>query len=162
MRTTRALYAVFALALTLAVVGCNTGFEITPSPESTSTPRPRPTSIEGPSCPEGFEENRVITEEIEVDASSHLTLTLGSTPSIPCGWQTLEIAESSVLRQVTHGKNWPAEGVTPAPGAPGTEVWGLEVLKPGETTVSVACICLGDEGDEDVLRGRFVLDVRID
>jgi predicted secreted protein len=162
MRTTRALYAVFALALILAGASCSAGFQPTPSLEPTSTPLPRATSIEGPSCPEAFQENRVITDEIKVEANSHLTLTLGSTPSIPCGWQALEIDDGNVLEQVTHRSKWPAEGVTPMPGAPGTEVWELEALEAGETTVSLGCTCLGEEGEGQVLRGRFVLDVTVE
>lgn len=161
MRTRRILCAVGALTLILAGVSCTAALQPTPSPEPTSTPTPRAMTFEGSSCPEDFQDDRTVTRELEISPGSHLTLTLGATPSTPCGWQTLEIGDSTVLEQVAHRRNWPAEGVTPVPGAPGTEVWGLEVLEPGETAVSVACVCLGEEGEEDVLRGRFVLDVTV-
>jgi len=143
-------------------VSCTAGFQPTPSPAPTSTPTPRATTIDGPSCPEGFQENQAITDEVAVDASSHMTLTLGFTPSIPCGWQTLEIADVTVLHQLDQTSEWPAEEVTPMPGAPGTEIWVLEPLEQGQTAVTLNCVCLGEEGEDEVLRGRFVLDVTVE
>jgi hypothetical protein len=47
------------------------------------------------------------------------------------------------------------------PGAPGTEIWLFETLKAGESTISLECVCLGEEGSEEKVSGVFVLDVTV-
>ena len=153
-----------------------------PTPEPTSTPTatppqeptPRPNlaptskpvaqgiSVTGPSCGGGdFEENRVITKKVAIRANAFLTLTLGSSPSIPCGWQAPEIDDDNVLRQIDHWSEWPAEGVTPMPGAQGSEIWVFQSLEPGSCTVSLACSCLGEKGSGQKVAGTFILQVSI-
>lgn len=133
----------------------------TPIPESTDTPVPRDATVSGPSCPEAFQEAEQVSKTAEVAAGAGLTLTLGSTPSMPCGWQALRVADDAVVRQVDHTTKWPAEGVTPAPGAPGEETWVLEALGPGQTTVMLECTCLDETGAEQVSEGTFILEVKV-
>ncbi len=136
---------------------------MTPSPEPTNTPVVQDVSVKGPSCKRGdFEENRVITKEVTIRANALLTLTVGSTPSIPCGWQAAEIDDDTVLRQVDHQDKWPAEGVEPKPGAPGTMIWVFQALEEGTCTVSLPCSCLGEEGAEEQEVGTFVLEVNVE
>ncbi len=147
----------------------------TPEPPITSTVKPTPTieltdtlaaaqavALTGPACPDGFQEgDQRISKEIIIGASSFLTLTLGSTPSIPCGWQSPEIEDEDILRQVDHQSEWPAAGVTPMPGAPGKEIWTFQALKGGESAITLTCSCLGEEGGGQELAGTFVLEAKV-
>jgi len=130
-------------------------------PSPSDTPMAQAVSLEGPSCPEGFQEQQVVTRHVKIAANATLTLTLGSTPSVPCGWQGLDVEDQTVLQQVDHQTEWPAEGVTPMPGAPGVELWVVEALKEGESALSLACQCLGEQGAEQELEGTFVLNVTV-
>jgi inhibitor of cysteine peptidase len=131
----------------------------TPTSQPTQTPRPQPVSLAGPDCPKTFreEEQQQITRETELTVNSTLTLTLGSTPSIPCSWESPEIGDDAVVRQVDHQSKWPAEGATPQPGAPGTEIWAFEALEAGECTISLDCMCLGEQGAETERTGTFTV-----
>jgi len=161
MRRRRVLTLAAALALTLAGAGCAAGApptqRPTPTREPTATPTPEAVSLEGPSCPEGFDDQQVVSRDAAVDAGATITLTLGSTPSMPCGWQKLEISDEAVVRRVDRRSKWPAEGVTPMPGAPGVEVWILEAREEGESTLSLDCSGL----EEEALSGTFVLEVTV-
>lgn len=158
-----------ALVLVLAGSACAAAPErtsqLTPEPTArpgtTVTSRPEPVSVQGVSCPEAFEDDSAISRELQVAANAVLTLTLGSTPSMPCSWQPPEIEDDTILRQVEHRSEWPAEGATPQPGAPGTEIWVFETLKEGRGKVSLACKCLGEEGGEEETAGVFVLDINV-
>lgn len=88
-----------------------------------------------------------------------LTLTLGSTPSVPCRWESPTIRDPSVIRQVDHRSEWPAPGATPMPGAPGIKIWILESIAQGESTVSLECVCLGEEGSGEEVNGVFVTSI---
>ncbi len=48
------------------------------------------------------------------------------------------------------------------PGAPGSEIWGFETLKEGETTISLTCVCLGEEGSGEEISGTFNLHVAVE
>ena len=137
--------------------------EPTDSPEPTVTPQAQRVSLEGPACPDGFPEQRgqTVNESVEMTVGGTLSLTLGSTPSVPCGWQELEVSDETILRLVEHRTEWPAEGATPMPGAPGVEVWVLRAEEPGEGVVSLECTCLGEEGAGQELVGTFALDVSV-
>lgn len=155
MLVRRASSSAFALSiliivLTVAIAAC-AGLE------PTATPAAGDVSIAGPACPQGFEEEQLVTREVAVAPNTTVTLTLGSTPSIPCSWQAPEISDDTILRQAEHTTEWPAEDVTPVPGAPGAHVWVLEALDEGESVWSVECRCLGEEGTGETLRGTFEL-----
>jgi len=163
----------------LAGAACSSRPEVTPTatpePTTTSTVKPTPTTdptdtpaadqavaLTGPACPDGFQEgDQRINREIIIGTGSSLTLTLGSTPSISCGWQSPEIEDEDILRQVGHRSKWPAAGVTPMPGAPGKEIWTFQALKGGESTITVTCSCLGEEGVGQELAGTFVLEAKV-
>lgn len=163
MRTGKPITVLSMVVFLLISASC-TGTSV---PVATVTLEPTPTQevqcviMEGPACPNGFEESQDISEEVQVSANSTLTLTLGSTPSIPCGWQPPEIGEESIVRQMDHQSKWPAEGVTPMPGAPGTEIWVFETLTEGRSTISLRCMCLGEEGTGEELTGTFSLNVMV-
>lgn len=158
---------VLSALFVLIGVACNASFEpaVTPTPESTNVLEPTPPpgahgiTIVGPDCPDAFQKNQTVTQEMEISAGGAFTLTLGSTPSMPCGWRSPETDDHAVVRQVDHHSQWPAEGVTPQPGAPGTEIWVFEALTEGESTISIHCVCLGEEGEEEKVRGTFLLNV---
>jgi predicted secreted protein len=108
---------------------------LTTTSNTCSRRAPRQRTV-GPDQGTGGADQQVINRYAAVDAGATITLTLGSTPSMPCGWQTLEISDETVVRQVDRRSKWPAEGVTPMPGAPGVEVWILEAREEGESTRS--------------------------
>jgi len=155
------------MALVFVGVACAAGMEprTTPAVEPADMPGPTPTraaptvSVVGPDCPGGFQANSSISEDVEIGVGGSLTLTVGSTPSIPCWWQFPEIGDGAIVRQVDHQSKWPAEGATPQPGAPGTEIWIFETLVEGESAISLPCVCLGEEGQEEEVRGTFVVNV---
>ncbi len=152
--------------IVLVSVACTPGPEpsATPTHKPTSPPEPTPTQmvqeldIAGPDC--DFQ-TQSVSQNVEIGANGSLTLTLGSTPSIACGWQAPEIEDQSVVRQADHQSQWPAEGMTPMPGAPGTEIWVFETLKEGESNISWKCVCLAEEGSQEETSGTFVLQVRV-
>ncbi len=138
------------------------GLTETPRPEPTETPTVEGISVKGPACKStDFKDNRVITKEVAIRARAHLTLTVGSSPSIPCEWHSPEIDDDTVLCQVDRQDKWPAEDVTPMPGAPGTKIWVFQALEEGPCTVSLPCSCLGEEGAEMEQVGTFVLKVSV-
>ncbi len=159
------------LLLALISTACTNGLEPTAtstlepsgSPEPTSTPKAQAVSIAGPACPDSFQENQTasISKDVQISANHLLTLTLGSTPSIPCGWHAPEISDQTVVHQVEHHSDWPAEGATPMPGAPGTETWVFETLTEGESQIILQCVCLNEEGSEEEISGTFVLNVTV-
>lgn len=132
-----------------------------PTDEPTAVPAPREVSLAGPACPDAFREQAVASRDAEIEAGGTVTLTLGASPSMPCGWQETSISDESALQQVARHTKWPAEGATPMPGAPGSEIWVLEALEEGTSTVSVECTCLGEEGTGQELRGVFVLSITV-
>ncbi len=135
--------------------------ELSPTPAPTQTPPPARITLKGPDCPNGFEETDQVERDVTLHANGVLTLTLGSTPSIPCGWQAAEISDAAVIHQVDQQSEWPAEGVTPKPGAPGTEIWVFEARQTGASTLSLDCTCLGEEGIGEELAGTLVVNVTI-
>ena len=169
MRIRRILTLFAIVALGGAVAGCGGVPAPMPTLTQRATPGAVPTAasttepaiVNGASCPQAFEETQLVTREVDLSAAQVLTLTLGSTPSIPCGWQAPDVSESGVLRQTNHESIWPAEGATPMPGAPGTEVWVFEPVARGETEVSVVCTCLDEEGAEQVVEGRLVVQATV-
>ncbi len=155
--------ATCALMLITAACADETTAVPTPTDEPTKTPSPQPVSLAGPDCPKTFreQEQQQLTRETELTVNSTLTLTLGSTPSIPCSWKSPEINDDAIVRQVDQQSEWPAEGATPMPGAPGTEIWVFEMLQAGESTISWDCMCLGEQGAEEKLTGTFSLNLTV-
>lgn len=135
--------------------------EGSPTPAPTQTPPPARIALSGPDCPDGFEEADQVERDITLSVSGVITLTLGSTPSIPCGWQAAEISDMAVIQQVDRQSEWPAEGVTPQPGAPGTEIWVFEARQTGVSTIALDCTCLGEEGAGEERAGTLVMSVTV-
>ena len=162
-------FALSILVLVLGGVACVPNLEPTatatlkptPSPEPTHTPVPQDIVITGPGCPDAFQEDQPISKAVEIAAGRSLSLTLGSTPSVPCWWRSPESSDPAIVRQVDHQTTWPAEDVTPMPGAPGTETWVFETLQAGESTLSLECVCLEEEGAAEEVRGIFTLNVTV-
>lgn len=86
-------------------------------------------------------------------------MTVISAPSVPCSWESPQVEDPTLLREMDHSTEWPAEGEEAVPGAPGTETWVFEALNAGETTVSLDCVCLDEQGADEGLRGTFVVTV---
>lgn len=75
-----------------------------------------------------------ITQNVSLGVGNTLTVKLGSNYSTPYRWQAdARIGDSSIVRQTGHRYMQPT---TDRMGAPGTEVWTFDMLKPGTTTVT--------------------------
>ena len=75
-----------------------------------------------------------ITQNVTLGVGNTLTVKLGSNYSTPYRWQAdARIGDSSIVRQSGHRYVQPT---TDRMGAPGTEVWTFDALKPGTTTVT--------------------------
>jgi len=76
----------------------------------------------------------VIKQTITLAVGNTLTIELGSNYSTPYRWTAdTEIGDSTIVKQTGHEFVQPT---TDAMGAPGTQVWTFEVLKPGTTTIT--------------------------
>ena len=113
------------------------------------------------SCPESFQEKQTILKKAHLTSGGRMTLKVGSNPSMPCGWEAPDIGDPEVITQVDHDTKWPAEGVTPKPGAPGTEVWVFEARGEGQSVISLSCHCLDDQGEEEQLQGTLEIQIKV-
>ncbi|MGE2816168.1 protease inhibitor I42 family protein [Mycobacterium heidelbergense] len=76
----------------------------------------------------------VITQNTTLAVGNTLTLKLGSNYTTPYRWRAeTKIGDPTILKQTSHAFVQPTSD---ALGAPGTEVWTFEVLKPGITTIT--------------------------
>ncbi|OBA70108.1 hypothetical protein A5641_14280 [Mycobacterium sp. 1554424.7] len=77
-----------------------------------------------------------ITQNVTLGVGNTLTLKLGSNYTTPYRWTiNTKIGDPTILKQTGHEFVHPS---TDALGAPGTEVWTFEALKPGKTTITTA------------------------
>lgn len=75
-----------------------------------------------------------ITQNITLAAGNTLVVKLGSNYSTPYRWKPeTQIGDPSVLKQNSHEFVQPTSD---ALGAPGTEMWTFNALKPGTTTIT--------------------------
>lgn len=128
--------------------------------ESSADPQQR--TLEGPSCPEDFQNRYEIRERIGMDAEGTLQVGLGSNPSMPCSWNTPRIDPPDFLEIAEHQQKWPAEGASPQPGAPGLEVYVLSLPAQGKGTAAIPCTCLDEEGAEKAVVGIYQLMIYIE
>ena len=78
----------------------------------------------------------VITQDVTLGVGNTLTLRLGSNYTTPYRWTiNTKIGDPTVVKQTSHAFVQPTSD---ALGAPGTEVWTFEALKPGKTTITTA------------------------
>jgi len=117
--------------------------------------------LEDISCPESFQEKQKISKKAHLTLGGRMTLKAGSNPSMPCGWDAPDIGNPEVITQIDHDTEWPAEGVTPKPGAPRTEVWIFEARGEGQTVISLPCHCLDDQGEEAQLQGTLEVPIKV-
>jgi predicted secreted protein len=120
-----------------------------------------PIVLDGPSCPENFEDRDTVREGVTLSLNERVEIHLGSNPSMPCGWGEIDNPSPGVVRMVEQTSQWPAEGATEQPGAPGTEIWIFEAQQVGESLVTWPCTCLGEEGAEQQREGEFMLQVQV-
>ncbi|MFO7943536.1 MAG: protease inhibitor I42 family protein [Anaerolineales bacterium] len=119
------------------------------------------TILDDISCPESFQEQQEVSKKIHLTLGGRMTLKAGSNPSMPCSWDAPEIGNPEVITQIDHDTEWPAEGVTPKPGAPGTEFWIFEARGEGQTVISLPCHCLDDQGEEAQPQGTLEVQIRV-
>jgi len=96
---------------------------------------PKQVSVEV-SCDEFYEQNH-ISQEVDVAVGDSFTVTLCSNPSTGFEWESAQISDQTVLQQTDHQFVGPESEPPPPPGTPGEEIWTFQVLKKGETTVSM-------------------------
>lgn len=75
-----------------------------------------------------------ITQDVRLAVGNTLKVELGSNYTTPYRWSAdAKIGDPSILQQSSHRYVPPSTDVL---GAPGTEVWTFQALKPGTTTVT--------------------------
>jgi inhibitor of cysteine peptidase len=78
----------------------------------------------------------VITQNVALAVGNTLTVKLGSNYTTPYRWTPdTKIGDSTIVKQTDHRFVQPT---TDALGAPGTEVWMFDALKPGTTTITTS------------------------
>ena len=88
------------------------------------------------SCDDFYEQNN-ISKEVEVAVDGSLTVTLCSNPSTGFKWESANISDQNVLKQVDYKFVSPESEPPPPPGTPGQEIWTFKVIKKGTSTVSI-------------------------
>ena len=106
------------------------------------TPQSKKITVSGPDFPDGFDQTWNRKQDIILRADDTLEIMVGSTPSIPCHWQSPEIGDNMIMQQVAHKSRWPAPDVTPKPGASGLEIWRFKALEQGRTEIHLKCMGL--------------------
>jgi inhibitor of cysteine peptidase len=77
-----------------------------------------------------------INRQVEIPAGGLLSVTLGSNPTTGFRWsKTASIGDGTVLRQMSH-KYLASD--SPREGAPGNEVWVVQTMKEGTSTVTMS------------------------
>ena len=100
----------------------------------------------------------IITKEIELASGGQLTVTLGSNKTTGFQWsEQAQIADPSILEQVSHQNLSPQSSVE---GAPGKEEWTFKALKSGITTVSMDYSRPWEGGEKGVWKFNLTVNVR--
>lgn len=114
------------LMATLAVPACS------PRAEKPAASEPKTATVEV--SYDDLVNQKQISRTVELAVGDHLQVSLGSNASTGFQWEDkMLISDPKVITQTGH------ETVAPAadrPGAPGKEVWILQAVAPGDTTVS--------------------------
>ena len=85
-----------------------------------------------------FQDNKHISETIEIKAGDTLVVVLCSNPTTGFRWtEEAKISNAGVLEQVKHEFSGPESEPPPPLGTPGLEAWTFNTLKAGTTTVSM-------------------------
>ena len=90
------------------------------------------------SC-DDFYKQAAISKEVAVAVGDSFTVTLCSNPTTGFEWESAQISDQTVLKQVDH-EFVPPEDLgdrPPPPGSPGEEVWTFKALKEGTSTISM-------------------------
>ena len=162
----RLLHITF-LFIFLLITACAPFEEPEPHTTQPSSPTPIPQEeqkeiiLEGISCPENFQSQGQVKKNIHIIAGGTLKLQLGSTPSLPCNWGKPQFSQAGAVKQIDHYQTWPAEGVTPKPGAPGKEMWVFQVQEKGKTTLTLPCYCLNEAGSQSQLEGELEVKIQV-
>ena len=98
-----------------------------------------------------------ITRTLGLNVGDTLQVSLGSNPSTGFSWTPqMQIANAAVLAQTGHEVLGPSAG---RPGEAASEVWVLQAMAPGTTTVSTAYGRPWPGGEKD--SWTFVTDVTV-
>lgn len=128
----RPIAALAAVALTaVALTGC-AGRSETSGSESTKAGEPKTTTIE--ISYDDLLKQQQISRTVELSVGDFLQVSLGSNASTGYQWaDKMLLSDPKVLAQTGHETLAPTAD---KPGAPGREVWMLQAMAPGTTTVS--------------------------
>ena len=85
-----------------------------------------------------FQNNKNISDTIEINAGDTLVVVLCSNPTTGFKWsEDAQISDATILKQEVHEFSGPESEPPPPPGTPGLESWRFQVLKPGTSTIYV-------------------------
>jgi inhibitor of cysteine peptidase len=118
------LLVTVAMLGSLLLAGCAFGSRNPPSSQTLQVPM------------DDVLKQSTITQNVTLGVGNTLTVKLGSNYSTPYRWKIdTKIGDSTILKQTDHRFVRPTSD---ALGAPGTEVWTFETLKPGSTTITTS------------------------
>jgi inhibitor of cysteine peptidase len=99
------------------------------------------------SCDEFTRQGGTISTTVEVDTwADFLTVSLCSNPTTGFKWELTEVTDEAVLEY--EGNEYIPPEATGAVGAGGKEVWTFQVLRPGESTISMEYSRPGESGEK--------------
>ena len=111
------------------------------------------------SCDE-FQNNKHISDSIEVAAGDTLVVVLCSNPTTGFRWdEEAQVSDSSILKQEVHEFVGPESEPPPPPGTPGLESWTFQTLNPGTSTINVEYSRPWEGGEKG--EWTFTLDVNV-
>ncbi|MFC1951983.1 protease inhibitor I42 family protein, partial [Chloroflexota bacterium] len=85
-----------------------------------------------------FQNNKNISNTIEINAGDTLVVVLCSNPTTGFKWsKDAQISDTTLLKQEVHEFSGPESEPPPPPGTPGLESWRFQTLKPGTSTIYV-------------------------
>lgn len=134
-----------ALVITAAALtGCSKGSEQAAKPgEKSGEPRTETIQITG----DDLKNDKQISRSTTLSVGDFLQISLPSNPSTGFTWdEKLMVSDPTVVVQTGHEAVAPKESM---PGAPGSEVWMVQALAPGNSTVSTSYGRPWEGGEKD-------------
>ncbi|MFC1872695.1 protease inhibitor I42 family protein [Chloroflexota bacterium] len=109
---------------------------------------------------EEFQNNKHISDSIEINAGDTLVVVLCSNPTTGFQWsEDAQISDTTVLKQEVHEFTGPSSDPPPPPGTPGLESWRFQTLKPGTSTIFIEYSRPWEGGEKG--EWTFTLDVTV-
>ena len=111
-------------------------------------------------CNEFQNNNRHISDTIEINTGDTLVVVLCSNPTTGFQWiEDAQISDATALKQEVHEFSGPESNPPPPPGTPGLESWRFQALKQGKSTIYLEYSRPWEGGEKG--EWTFTLDVTV-